>query len=118
MLVEALGEENVSILLKIGFLQFIPQVTIRKLLKLSIPKYGYTINLYQTSKKFILKAISANKWREIKHDDLYEKWEKNKLKFKDFKGLNINWILHWLIGEGTLEVFQISDGRAYRMIRQ
>ncbi|CAM9018615.1 unnamed protein product [Wickerhamomyces anomalus] len=116
LIIKTLGDESVSILIKLGFLQIIPQSTTKTLLKISIPKYGYIINLYQTSRKFIVKTINTNKWREIKHNDLYEKWEKNKLKFKDFKGLNLNWILHWLIGEGTLEVFEIGDGKAYRII--
>lgn len=115
-IIKTLGGESVSILIKLGFLQIIPQTTTKTLLKISIPKYGYIINLYQTSRKFIMRIINTNKWKEMKHNDLYEKWEKNKLKFKDFKGLNLNWILHWLIGEGTLEVFAIGDGKAYRII--
>lgn len=111
-----INEEEIALLVKLGFLQIIPQSS-KNQLKISIPKYGYVINLYQNSKKFILRTINATKFKEMKHNELYEKWERNKNKFKDFKGLNINWILHWLIGEGTLEVFQISDGKAYKTIR-
>lgn len=108
--------DEIDLLVKLGFLQIIPQSS-KNQLKISIPKYGYLINLYQNSKKFIIRTINSTKFKEIKHNELYEKWEKNKNKFKDFKGLNINWILHWLIGEGTLEIFQISDGKAYKIIR-
>lgn len=112
-----LTEEDITTLINLGFLQISPQ-SFKNQLRISIPKYGYILNLYQSSKKFILRQLNANKWKELKHNELYKKWEQNKAKYKDFKGLNLNWILHWLIGEGCLEVFEISDGKAYRVIRQ
>ncbi|CCH41756.1 Serine/threonine-protein kinase [Wickerhamomyces ciferrii] len=112
-------EEGLQRLIGLDLLEILPQSSSNKsTLKLSHPKYGYIINLYQKSKNFILKTISRNKWKEIKHNELYEKWESNKSKFKDFKGLNLYWILHWLIGEGILEIFKISDGTGYKIIRQ
>lgn len=82
----------------------------------SFPRVGFVLQLQQKSKTFIMRALNAQKWKELKQEDLLGKWNKNKARFKDFKGLSLNWSLHWLIGDGMIEAFQTGDSIAFKII--
>ncbi|KAH3666574.1 hypothetical protein WICMUC_005643 [Wickerhamomyces mucosus] len=99
---------QIDYLLKEGYLKIIPLIN-DQYLQLSIPRFGFILKLLKQSKILILKSLKLTKYNELLMNQLIEKWNTNKSKYKDFKGLNIYFILHYLIGKGLIESFETQN---------
>ncbi|CDR42286.1 CYFA0S09e00166g1_1 [Cyberlindnera fabianii] len=106
--------EEIKKLTELEFLSLVTSDSDR--LFVIMPRFGFIVTLYLKAKTFITRTLNATKWKEMPHKELVEKWDKNKARFKDFKGLSLLWALHYLIGEGVIEAFETFDGNAYKVL--
>lgn len=109
-----LTPQQITTLIGMGYFSLIPLDVDH--LYWAIPRMGFVVQLEQKSQKFILQCIKRTKHKEIALTLLREKWMKNKLRFKEYKGVSLTWCLHCLIGNGIVEVFQSTDDRAIRLV--
>ncbi|ODV87100.1 hypothetical protein CANARDRAFT_26533 [[Candida] arabinofermentans NRRL YB-2248] len=110
-----LNEPNVSLLksydLKItdlinaGFLTFNSNSTSNNNesnYKLNIPNTGTYLHILNKSSKYIHDTIHKQKQKTIIYNDLKGKFDN--LRFLKFDGVNLDWVLSYLVGLGIVEV--------------
>jgi hypothetical protein len=113
-LAEYFSVDQMTKLVTMGYYSLIPGDL--ENMALSIPRVGFIVRLQQLCKTYIVRTLNSTKWKEMKESELTEKWLKNKARFKDFKGLSLNWCLHHLLGQGVIEVFQTGNELAYKIV--
>lgn len=80
-------------------------------LKPTICRIANIHKIISLSENYIKRSISLAKYKEIKLEELFSKWENSRGKFKDFKGIRLQFVLFWMIGKGILECFKSADGK-------
>jgi hypothetical protein len=113
-LAEYFSADQVTRLVTMGYYSLIP--TDLENMALSIPRVGFIVRLQQLCETHIVRTLNSTKWKEMTESELLEKWLKNKARFKDFKGLSLNWCLHHLVGQGVIEVFQTGNQLVYKIV--
>ncbi len=103
--VSRLSGKEITDLTNAGFLTFLPM----QAYAISLPNFGQYVGLLLRARKIALRIIWKTPYHEMLENMLEERWSPKK--WREFAGVNCNWILHDLVGSGRCELFQTPVGR-------
>ncbi|ODQ65266.1 hypothetical protein NADFUDRAFT_46981 [Nadsonia fulvescens var. elongata DSM 6958] len=107
---------HITFLVKSGFLTLCPGRS--GLYNLTIPNLGMYVKLVTTARLWVLNTIKKSTWKELLESALTEKMEGSKQKWRDLRGLKMEWIMKDCHGGGWCEPFSTPVGRGWKLTGQ